>query len=271
MEPFFEIPFLFTFRPATGLYRAFMYFFFHLLAGTILGLLIGDLLGDKRWVIPCAIGSGLPDLVDKPLWLVFQSIGTGRIYGHTLLAALALGILGLLVMKFWESPVIAGMSAGVISHQILDSMWLEPRNWFYPALGEFHRYDNASDIISLLMSEITNPVEIVLFIALCAGMGIVFSHDRLADLVAGHTRTVRVLLACGIAELLLLSGIFIGLSRGTLTLILSGIIIEFRGKYLSSYLGWSRPDEFLLGAIISALAAVVLWRWLRKMPAGKTG
>jgi len=249
-----------------------MYFFFHLLAGTILGLLLGDLMGDRRWVIPCAIGSVLPDLVDKPLWLIFQSIGTGRIYGHTLLAALALGILGLLVLKFRKSPLIAGITAGIISHQILDSMWLEPINWFYPALGAFHRYDSSSGIISLLMSEITNPLEIVLFICLGAGMGIFLCPGRVADVIASHTSTVRVLLACGMAELLILSGIFIGLSRGTYTMILSGIVIEFRGgRYMKSYLGWSRPDEFLLGAIVTAMAAVVLWRWLRKIPAVKTG
>ncbi|MDD1679205.1 MAG: hypothetical protein LUO93_08520 [Methanomicrobiales archaeon] len=43
-----------------------MFFFFYLLIGFLTGLLIGDLFRDYRWVIPCAVGAVLPDLLDKP-------------------------------------------------------------------------------------------------------------------------------------------------------------------------------------------------------------
>lgn len=229
-----------------------MYFFFHLLTGTILGLLLADLLRDRRWVIPCAIGSVLPDLVDKPLDLVIfsQSIGDGYIYGHTLLAALALGLLGLLVLVVWKNPVIAGIAAGILSHQVLDLMWREPENWFFPVYGAFPRPTHVSDIITLLESEIKNPLEIFLFIFLCAGIGIFIFHHRIAALLTRHTGAVRSLLACGIFGLLILSGIFIGLSRG---------------KHTISYLAWTRPEDFILGGIVAAMAGLLFWRWYRKV------
>jgi hypothetical protein len=247
------IPFLFYRRPATGLYRTAMYFFFHLLAGTILGLLIGDIFRDYRWAIPCAIGSVLPDLVDKPLDLVIfsQSIGNGYIYGHTLLAALALGVLGLLILIVWKNPIIAGIAAGIFSHQVLDLMWREPKSWFFPAYGAFPRPTHISDIITLLMNEIHNPLEIFLFIFLCAGIGVFIFRYRITTFIARHIVGIRILLACGVFGFCILSGVFIGLTWG---------------KHTIPSLAWTRPEDFILGSIVAAMAAVLLWRWYHTAP-----
>lgn len=229
-----------------------MYFFFHLLTGIILGLLIGDILRDHRWVIPCAIGSVLPDLVDKPLNLVIfpQSIGNGYIYGHTLLAVFFLGVLGLLVLMVWKTPVIAGIAGGILSHQVLDLMWRYLKNWLYPVYGAFSQPSESSNIFTLLISEIENPVEIFLFIFLCAGIALFIFRSRIAAFLARHTGGIRSLLACGVFGLLILSGVFIGLSTG---------------EYTISYLAWTRPDHFILGGIVTAMAAMLFWRWFRKV------
>jgi len=230
-----------------------MYFFFHLLTGIILGLLIGDILRDHRWVIPCAIGSVLPDLVDKPLDLVIfsQSVGNGYIYGHTLLAVFFLGVLCLLVLMVWKTPVIAGIAAGILSHQVLDLMWRYPKNWLYLVYGAFSQPSESSDIFTLLMCEIKNPLEIFLFMFLCAVIGIFIFHHRIAAFLVCHTGRIRSLLACGVFGLLILSGVFIGISTGEHTI---------------SYLAWTRPDHFILGGIVTAMAAMVFWRGYHKEP-----
>ncbi len=229
-----------------------MYFFFHLLTGLILGLLIGDLLHDRRWVLPCAIGAILPDLFDKPLgMLIFnESIRDGRIFGHTVLMVVILGVIGLLVMNYWKTPVIAGIVVGVISHQVLDSMWWEPKNWLYPAHGAFPRLNDSINLTSLLESELKNPVEIILFISVCVGIGLFVYRDRIVSALARHTGWVRGLLACGAIGLGILSCVFFWFSRG---------------KHFLLYLAWTRPEEFVIGSIVTALAALLLWRWYRKV------
>lgn len=230
-----------------------MYFFFHLLTGTILGLLIGDFLRDRRWVIPCAIGSVLPDLIDKPLGLVIfsQSIGDGRIFTHTLLAAIILEVIAFLVVMVWRTPVIAGIATGVLSHQVLDLMWKTPKNWFYPAYGAFSRPSRSPDIIPLLVRELKNPLEIILFVCVCSGILVFVYRDRIAAALLRHPGIVRGLLVCGACGLCILSGIFLWFSRG---------------KHTLSYLGWTRPEQFIIGGIIAAMAAFLFWRWYRKMP-----
>ena len=116
-----------------------MFFFFHLLIGLLIGLLVSDLLHDRRWVIPCVIGSGLPDLIDKPLgYLVFgDTIGYGRIWSHSLLFMDIVIILGIVAWRYRSTLWGLGAGLGILSHQLLDFMWLEPVSWFYPALGPF--------------------------------------------------------------------------------------------------------------------------------------
>lgn len=244
---------LFYCGPATGLYRIAMYFFFHLLTGTIIGLLLGDLLKDRRWVLPCAFGSVLPDLVDKPLGLVIlpASIGNGRIFGHAALAVLVLGIVGLLVLIYWKNPAIVGIAAGILSHQVLDTMWQEPKNWFYPVYGAVPRLTHSSDLIALLLSDITNPLEVLLFIFLCAGIGVFIFHRRIAAFLARHLHGVRSLLACGVFGLCILSGVCFGLSRGKNTI---------------SLLAWNHPTDFIIGGIVAAMAALLCWRWYHRKP-----
>jgi inner membrane protein len=81
-----------------------------------------------------ALGSLLPDMIDKPLgYLIFGSPGNGRIIAHTLLFLLCLVALAALS----PSHRLYSLSGGVSSHLILDSMWLSPAVLFWPLLGSF--------------------------------------------------------------------------------------------------------------------------------------
>ena len=112
-----------------------MYFFFHLITGIILGLLISDFFKDHRWLIPCAIGAVLPDLIDKPIgYLLFPTtIGYGRIYSHTLIAAILVLAAGLVLWKIKKDPGLTAVGVGILSHQVLDVMCCNPKTGFFPS------------------------------------------------------------------------------------------------------------------------------------------
>jgi inner membrane protein len=73
---------------------------------------------DIRFLI---IGSLLPDIIDKPLALF--PIGPGRGYAHTLAFALLVFFIGLYFYFKQKKTLALGLSFGVFSHLILDSMW----------------------------------------------------------------------------------------------------------------------------------------------------
>jgi inner membrane protein len=86
---------------------------------------------DYRMVI---IGSMLPDIIDKPLALMFGSSGlfTGRGYAHTLLFSLLLLAGGIIFKK----PRVLTLCVAGFSHLILDEIWEIPVTLFWPLLGK---------------------------------------------------------------------------------------------------------------------------------------
>ncbi|MDO9326117.1 MAG: metal-dependent hydrolase [Methanoregula sp.] len=228
-----------------------MYFFFHLIAGIILGVLISDFLKDQRWLIPCAIGAVLPDLIDKPIgYLLFPAtIGSGRIYTHTLLIAIIIMALGIAIWKIKNDPGVMAFGVGILSHQVLDLMWREPLNWYFPLLGQFKGKITQEYFFTLLFRDLNQPFEQILILMLCAILVAVLCRHKLPAII---NRNYPVFPAIGTACAFLLC-------------ILSGIIIG-RGILNKSFpeLGWSRPEELILGGIIIALAALLIWRWQKK-------
>ena len=120
-----------------------MYFFAHLLAGILLGVLLAYLLRDSRLIPACALGSILPDLIDKPVGLLLfpEIFGTGRIFGHALLVVGLVLFIGILVYTRYPRTgiLLLALVAGIFTHQVLDAMWLQPANWYWPTLGSFTR------------------------------------------------------------------------------------------------------------------------------------
>ena len=114
-----------------------MLIFCHLCIGAIIGLFLARRTGNTRMVALAAIGSILPDLVDKPLgYFVYGDIlGHGRFYLHTLLFLLLLAGLGAFVLYFYRSCLVALVAGLVGLHQVMDLMWLTPVTWFYPFMG----------------------------------------------------------------------------------------------------------------------------------------
>jgi membrane-bound metal-dependent hydrolase YbcI (DUF457 family) len=228
--------------------RYFMYFFFHLLTGIVLGYLISDFLNDRRWLIPCAAGAVLPDLIDKPIgqFLVPITNGYGRIYTHTLLAAILVLAIGLAIWKFKKDPGVAGVGVGILSHQILDLMWREPANWYYPVLGHFTGAMTGGDFFLMLMQELNNPFEQILAFLFSAGFLAWVFRYRISSLIARNRPGFsRAAAACALL-LCILSGIIVG----------QGI-----AKHTIPGIGWGMPDELVIGGIVIALSAGMVWQW----------
>jgi hypothetical protein len=91
---------------------------------------------DYRMII---IGSMLPDIIDKPLLLLFSESGlfTGRSHAHTLLFAALLLSAGILSRKSW----LLTLALANVTHLILDSLWDNPKTLFWPFLGGFESYE----------------------------------------------------------------------------------------------------------------------------------
>jgi membrane-bound metal-dependent hydrolase YbcI (DUF457 family) len=103
-----------------------------------------------------ALGSMLPDIIDKPLGLIaFGSPSMGRTFAHTLLFLLLL--IGLSI--YTRDIRLKSMSWGVLAHLALDSMWNSPVTILWPLLGDFpevHRLDTLS-YLEAIFSGLRNP------------------------------------------------------------------------------------------------------------------
>lgn len=79
----------------------------------------------------------IPDIIDKPLALMYPTLGSGRTVGHSLaflsIITLILGI-ALIYRHQW---VVWGAMISVFFHQIFDELWKLPSTWFYPVFGPF--------------------------------------------------------------------------------------------------------------------------------------
>ncbi|OPY52530.1 MAG: hypothetical protein A4E49_01819 [Methanosaeta sp. PtaU1.Bin112] len=81
-----------------------------------------------------ALGSMLPDIIDKPLGLiVFGSPSMGRIFAHTLIFLI---LLSFLCIYFLDIRIIS-ITWGVFCHLCLDFMWNAPKILLWPLLGPF--------------------------------------------------------------------------------------------------------------------------------------
>lgn len=90
------------------------------------------------WVkIPwIAIGALLPDFIDKPLGRIIlaETIGSGRIFAHTLLFGLLLGLAGYYLYSQGK-PELLTISGATFCHLLEDQMWNTPEVLFWPLLG----------------------------------------------------------------------------------------------------------------------------------------
>ncbi|MFB3764155.1 MAG: metal-dependent hydrolase [Methanotrichaceae archaeon] len=112
-----------------------------------------------------AIGSLLPDIIDKPLGeIVFGTPAMGRIFAHTLLFLMLLAILA----AYTRDIRLISLSGGVLSHFVLDFMWNSPAILLWPLLGGFPVAEHLDPLsyIGMLLTGLRNPV---IFIPECLG------------------------------------------------------------------------------------------------------
>ncbi len=84
-----------------------------------------------------ALGSMLPDIIDKPLGkLIFaQTLANGRIIGHTLVFSIYLALLGFYIYRKKRNPGLLACAAGSFFHLLEDGMWSNPSTLFWPFFG----------------------------------------------------------------------------------------------------------------------------------------
>ncbi|AKN29780.1 hydrolase [Clostridium carboxidivorans P7] len=84
-----------------------------------------------------AIGSILPDIIDKPIGAYFfrSTFHNSRIFAHSLVFSMFLIILGSYYFKRSKNNGFITLGVCSLIHQILDSMWLYPGILFWPAYG----------------------------------------------------------------------------------------------------------------------------------------
>jgi inner membrane protein len=79
------------------------------------------------------IGSMLPDILDKPLALL--PFGNGRSITHTALVILVILVAGLLLSANFRKTWLLAIAIGMVTHFVLDSMWLSPQTSLWPFDG----------------------------------------------------------------------------------------------------------------------------------------
>jgi len=103
-----------------------------------------------------ALGSMLPDIIDKPLGLiVFGSPSMGRTFAHTLLFLM---LLSALCLHYQEIRFIS-LTWGVLIHLSLDFMWNSPKIFLWPLLGPFPGVPllDTMSFLQMLLCGLKNP------------------------------------------------------------------------------------------------------------------
>lgn len=126
------------------------------------GLLLLDAVGDKMNSIDyrsVLLGSLLPDLVDKPMWIFtnanFQWAGRG--YAHTFLFNFLLLIAGLILATRRNKTSLLTTCMCSFIHLVFDRIWLSPIILWWPLLGPIPRGPTEGWFPSLWHELISNP------------------------------------------------------------------------------------------------------------------
>jgi len=110
---------------------------------------------DYRLVL---LGSLLPDILDKPLWLFTASdiFPSGRAYGHTFLFNMVLLICGLILIRYNKSWLLV-ISLSSFVHLILDQMWDNPVTLWWPLLEPFHKAETTAWLSNIIHAVSSYP------------------------------------------------------------------------------------------------------------------
>lgn len=145
---------------------------------------------DFKWI---AFGALLPDFIDKPLGRIIlaETIGSGRIFAHTLLFGVLLGLVAAYAFyqKGWKIPLI--VTGASFCHLLEDQMWNSPEVLFWPLLGwKFPKDTLSGSFIEYFMKILTNsynPASTGVFIPEIIGLSIIllFAGSRIRSKIEG--------------------------------------------------------------------------------------
>jgi inner membrane protein len=115
---------------------------------------------DYRMVL---LGSLLPDIIDKPMWIFTGSnvLWDGRGYAHSFIFSFVLLIAGIVFAATRNSTWLLTVSVGAFFHLALDQMWLNPVALWWPLLGPIHREATAGWLASLWRGLTSDPTDYV--------------------------------------------------------------------------------------------------------------
>lgn len=115
---------------------------------------------DYRWV---AFGALLPDMIDKPLGRIVlaETIGSGRIFAHTLLFGFLLAFAGYTLYRRTEDSKLLVLAGASFCHLFEDQLWKSPAVLFWPFSGwSFPRdqiYGNFFEYLTVVFSHAYDP------------------------------------------------------------------------------------------------------------------
>ena len=131
------------------------------------------------------LGAILPDLLDKPLSLIIapEAFPADRIYGHTLVFALAILTVGLIVTRRGTTGrrAAVALAVGVLVHLLLDGLWTTPELLFWPAFGTEFPPGEAQSVGELLRLVAASPILLTLEIVGLAYLVLLARRGRLGD------------------------------------------------------------------------------------------
>jgi len=159
----------------------------HLVIGLIIGFILYEIFHARSIIVFCAIGSILPDIVDKGLGhIVFSSsLDNGRIFFHSLGIVLLFAVVGLIVWHYYRSFAFLVVGLGVLIHQVVDVMWRDPVTWYYPLLGPYPVDISPDYFGQAILAELTSVTEWIFFVAILALALVLYRnktiHDSLLD------------------------------------------------------------------------------------------
>ena len=155
----------------------------HLVIGLIIGFILYEIFHARSLIVFCAIGSVLPDLVDKGLGhIVFSSsLDNGRIFFHSLIIVLLFAVVGLIVWNYYRSFAFLVVGLGVLLHQVVDMMWKQPVTWYYPLLGPYPVDVTPDYFDQAVLAELSSVTEWIFFIAILVIVLVLYRNKTIHD------------------------------------------------------------------------------------------
>jgi len=186
-----------------------MFIFAHVFCGTLIGLAFWYVTRDRRALPVCIMGAVLPDVLDKPLALVFPEIlGSGRTIGHSLVFVIFLFAAGIVLWRWRHTLLGIMLACAVFSHQVLDEMWGDLTAWSWPFAGPFPFYAFPENIWYFIWLQFTSKSEWVFATASLVLIGLWYLALPEHRMFFINTRTREYARACA-ALLLGIMGIYL--------------------------------------------------------------